>query len=116
MEAAGAMGMSEQEFLDCSPRYFFARHRGFVRHHERQQQEAWERARYLAFYTLSPHAKKGRLKKLSDLGRFPWEKKPAPAETTLPERTPEQRAADTAEFIARAKRWHEAQNNAAHGR
>lgn len=101
MQAAGAMGMSEEQFSDCSPRFFFASHRGFIQHIEQQEQSAWERARYVAFYAVMPHAKKGRLRKLTDMGNFPWEGAPANV-PQFKEKTDD----EMADFIALAKQMH----------
>ena len=65
------MGMSEREFLCTTPRFFVAARKGFAR----REQGAWERARYIAFYAVAPHAKKGSFRKLTDLTKFPWEER-----------------------------------------
>ena len=44
----------------------------------------WERARLIAFYAVSPYAKRGSLHSVQDLFRFDWEKE------DLPELTEEQ--------------------------
>ena len=72
MEIAGRMGMSETEFLDCTPRFFYNRQRGYMAATDAAERGEWERTRWLAFFVLTPHRKK-RLK-MSDLAVFPWEK------------------------------------------
>lgn len=62
--------MSENEFWDVTPKFLAARLYAF----EEAQKLSWEQSRYLAFYaTKQDH--KGRLKKVTDLGKFPWELK-----------------------------------------
>jgi hypothetical protein len=64
------MGMSEAEFYQTTPRFFLLKQEGWAESH---LQQGWEIARYIAFFTISPHTKKGALKTVSDLGKFPWE-------------------------------------------
>jgi hypothetical protein len=47
---------------------------GFHQLEEVRQQAHWERTRWLATLTLSPHTKKGHSIKPTDLAIFPWEK------------------------------------------
>lgn len=62
--------MSEDEFWQATPRYFAARQKAF----SRQMQTGWEQSRYVAFYSMYPHVKQGKLRRLTDIGLFPWEK------------------------------------------
>lgn len=54
-------------------RYLFARHAALMELAERQEQTAWERARYVAYFAYVPHTRKGALKSPEALGKFPWE-------------------------------------------
>jgi len=74
MALAGRMGWSEQQFFRSSLRYFFAALAG----HRRNEQEAWERARWQSWLSLMPYLEKGANLELHDLARFPWEPEPAP--------------------------------------
>lgn len=76
MEAAGRMGMSENEFELTTPRYFHYRCKGF----EALQVESWQRARIGAFYAFLPHAKKNALRKPADLFTLPSDKRFEPTE------------------------------------
>lgn len=40
---------------------------------EREQRE-WERARYIGYLAVMPHVSSKRRLRITDLGRFPWEK------------------------------------------
>ena len=63
------MGISEDEFFDMNMRQFYARRHGYT---QREQQE-WERARYVGYFSLMPHTGKRKRLRISDLGHFPWE-------------------------------------------
>ena len=67
----GVMGLPPQVFWSMSLKEYKLAQRGFFKNTQRQ----WEIARYIAFNTLVPHAKKGRLNSPKDLGVFEWEKK-----------------------------------------
>lgn len=67
MQAAGRMGMSEQEFELTTPRYFYHRLQGF----DYLQIEAWQRTRMETFYAFLPHAKKNALRKPTDMFALP---------------------------------------------
>lgn len=70
MELGALCGMSESEFWDSTPRYMSAK----IRALESAQRLAWEQSRYIAFHAIKPGDHKNRLKKLTDLGKFPWER------------------------------------------
>jgi len=36
-------------------------------------QESWDRARFIAFWGIQPHVKRGKLKNFSELISFPWD-------------------------------------------
>lgn len=71
---AAACGMTEGDFWDCTPRFMAASIKALEEDHRR----GWEMSRYVAFHAIKPGDHKNRLKKLTDLGRFPWEYRPAP--------------------------------------
>lgn len=62
------MGLTEQEFFDCTPRYFAAMQKAYVR---RERME-WERSRFTAFLSLYGKLKDG--VRITQLHRFEWEK------------------------------------------
>lgn len=105
IRAAGQMGWSEEQFDLTTPAYFVAAYGGFI-----EQRGDWERARYQAFYSLMPHTKKGRLKKMADLGRFPWEKAPAPPAAAD---SNGEKPAFSPGFAEKAKRMHAARGGKA---
>lgn len=63
MEAAGRMGMSEQEFELTTPRYFFHRQRGY----ESAHLDEWKRMRMHLYYSILPHVKKNSIRRPQDL-------------------------------------------------
>jgi len=65
------MGMSEQEFWDCTPRYFAMRRKAWL-----QNRQIMEAARFVAFHVIKTVDIKSRFTKLTDIVRFEWE--PAP--------------------------------------
>lgn len=70
MELGAMCGMTETEFWSATPRFMSAK----VNALESERQLNWEQSRYIAFHAIKPGDHKNRLKKLTDLGRFPWEK------------------------------------------
>lgn len=76
------MGLSEREFLNTTPRYFYYRNKGF----DGLQLEQWERTRMQAFYSFLPHTKKNTVRRPSDLFRLP-------SDADYTELTPERKAA-----------------------
>lgn len=88
------MGLSENEFLDMTPRQFYAMRQGQI---EREKREA-ERIRLAAYLIATPTTNKG--KTIMPLRRWwplPWDNETAPV---FEEQTPEERAA----FAEKAKR------------
>lgn len=77
MKLAALCGMSESEFWDSTPRYMAAK----VFAYEQGQQTAWEQTRYISFHAIKAADGKNRIKKPSDLGKFPWER-PKPRKLT----------------------------------
>jgi len=46
---------------------------GFYELEEQRQRQEWERTRWLAMINITPHVKKGTVKKPQDITLFPWE-------------------------------------------
>jgi len=67
--------MGEDEFWDMLPRTFYNKQYGFFQHEEYKQREEWERIRWVGMTVLTPHVKKGSNLKVTDLIKFPWDKK-----------------------------------------
>ncbi len=70
----GFMKIPRCEFWRMSLKEFKLAQRGFFEKMKQDKQTEWEIGRYIAFNSLVPHAKKGRLNSPQDLGRFDWEK------------------------------------------
>ena len=68
------MGLSPGAWLDMTPREFDNYRIGYVRRVEGFERTDWSRARYIAWASLTPHAKKGSLETPKDLFEFDWEK------------------------------------------
>jgi len=64
--------MSEREYWDSTPRFFYARYKAW----ERQEQTKWERARLAGYLAAAPHFDHKRRVKITDMWRFPWDKAP----------------------------------------
>jgi hypothetical protein len=62
--------MSEDEFMLTTPAFFASK----VKAKERQRQHEYELARWISFWAVFPHAKKGSVKNPQSLARFTWEK------------------------------------------
>lgn len=69
MSSATLAGISEDEFWISTPRYISAAVRAF----EIKEKSAWERSRYVAFHVIKTVDTKGKFKKITDVGLFPWE-------------------------------------------
>jgi len=80
----GQMGMNPVDFWQMSWRDFKLKQRGFFERLNSEYRTSWEQARLMAFYSVSPYAKKGHLQTAKDLFIFDWEKE------ELPELTEEQ--------------------------
>ena len=72
--AFGQIGIPPQEFWRMSLKEFRLTQRGFFERLKQERQTAWEQTRFMAFYILKPHAKRGRLNNFNDLVEFEWEK------------------------------------------
>jgi len=57
MEAAGAMGWSEQQFWYSTPAYFSQAWKGFDENRLMAYRAGWEQAQILATYIFAPHSK-----------------------------------------------------------
>lgn len=71
----GQLRLDPTSFYDMLLEDFLLAAQGFYELEEIRQQAHWERHRWSACLTLSPHAKKGQRIKPQDLTIFPWEKK-----------------------------------------
>jgi len=67
--------MSVSDFWDSELRDVFNVVNGYNRREEHLMRERWERTRWQTAVMLSPHAKKNKPIKVTDLLEFPWEKK-----------------------------------------
>jgi len=85
LEAAGYIGMGEDEFWHSTPRYFAARQRGF----SDGRIERAELLRIHAFLTLSPNLKKGAYPTPADLWPMPHDAPKKQIEVQAPPLDPE---------------------------
>lgn len=76
-----------------SPRFFQARLRGY----NRRQEHEYELARWVSYWAVMPHSKKGQLKGVQSLAKFPWENK-------AKRMTEQERAARIAQLEAACKK------------
>lgn len=65
--------MSQNDLEITTPRYLQARIRG----HREKEQGAWDMARWVSYWAVLPHAKKGSVKNVTSLAKFPWDVKGA---------------------------------------
>lgn len=70
MEIAGYMGMGQEAFWRCTPRFFH----NFRNGHDRIVQDKWEQARLIAYYSFAAYPKKN-IPGMAKLIPFPWEEK-----------------------------------------
>ena len=80
----------------------------FLRGMARRQQQQWEVARYMAFYSAWPHCKNFTFDKM---GQFPWEKKVEAAQELSTEEQEREIEALRARARARDEEWLKQQNN-----
>jgi hypothetical protein len=73
IEEAARLGIPEREFWLSTPRYFAARQKAW----QEQYRLGWEQARFLAFFVIKTVDSKRRVKRFSDIAKFPWEKNTA---------------------------------------
>lgn len=67
------MKMTSAEFWEITPREFFNKLEGWKSMQEIKEQNEWDRCRWSTAYLLSPHSKKGRSIKPTDLIKLPWD-------------------------------------------
>lgn len=72
MDLAAEMGLSENDFLDMTPRQFFARRNGLIEQEKRQT----ELARIVSFLISWPDLKKGT--SVRKFWPLPWDSETAP--------------------------------------
>ena len=73
--AFGHMRISPAEFWhEISYRDFILARRGFFETKDAEYKTSWEQARFMAFFSVTPHTKKGALNNMKDLVMFEWEK------------------------------------------
>lgn len=69
LKAAAEMGMCEQQFYHTTPAHFMRLRKAWL-----DNRQGMEEARFLAFYMLKTVDPKNRLRRFTDVHRFPWEK------------------------------------------
>ena len=60
------MGLSEDQFFDCTPVYFMRRRRAWL-----QNRNGMEEARFIAFHVMKAGGYK--VRRLTDIVKFPWD-------------------------------------------
>ena len=60
------MGMMEQDFWDCTPRYFMRRRQAWL-----QDRMGMERARFIAYHVMKAGGYK--VRRITDIIKFPWD-------------------------------------------
>lgn len=60
------MGMMEQDFWDCTPRYFMRRRQAWL-----QDRLGMEQARFIAYHVMKAGGYK--MRRLTDIAKFPWD-------------------------------------------
>lgn len=60
------MGMMEQDFWDCTPRYFMRRRQAWL-----QDRMGMERARFIAYHVMKAGGYK--VRRLTQIVKFPWD-------------------------------------------
>ncbi len=74
LRAAALAGMTEREFWSTTPRFFMLRVYAHKENHRAVSRNAYEVARYAEFLNLYSRIGKGKTLRLTDMGKFPWEK------------------------------------------
>tara|TARA_R110000782_G_scaffold116548_2_gene206603 strand:+ start:3243 stop:3548 length:306 start_codon:yes stop_codon:yes gene_type:complete len=67
----GQLGMNVVDLYDLTPKMFYNAQQGLFDMWKTEDQNQWERSRWLACVLLNPHVKKNMQPK--DITRFPWE-------------------------------------------
>lgn len=70
--ALGVMRISLDDLERLTPGEFNATREAWEELEESRNRVSWEQSRYVSYHSIVTHAKKGF--KITDLGRFPWEK------------------------------------------
>jgi len=70
---AARCGMSEREFWQSTPRFFFARYKAWI-----EDRNGWEQARFIAFHTMKTIDAKRQIRSVRDIAQFPWEEQEKP--------------------------------------
>lgn len=65
--------MTESELIDCTPRAFFNKWRGFQKMQQQRHQDEWERTRWMTFIFASPYIEDKSIKTAKQWCPFPWE-------------------------------------------
>ena len=73
--AVGCIGMSHDDFCKCTFGEFESICKAYREMNERENREAWERARTIATILIQPHVKKGNKVTPQQLISLPWDKK-----------------------------------------
>jgi len=95
--------LSPEEFYRMTWAEYDLMCEGYAGKQERQSKERWEIGRWITFHLLNVQLeRKNRLKRFTDLTRFPWEK----AEHKGPQ-TPEEWDEDRRKFEELKKKWGE---------
>jgi hypothetical protein len=68
------LGLTPDDMAMYQPEYFRIKLEGIREAQTQDYRNEWERTRWLATIILSPHAKKGKGIKPTDLIKFEWEK------------------------------------------
>jgi hypothetical protein len=73
--ATGQIGLSPGEFWALSWAEYDVMCEGYAKKQEERNKLQWEATRWMTFYLLNIQVEKNkRIKRLTDLVRFPWEK------------------------------------------
>lgn len=82
----GQMGMTTQDFWQCTPREFWNKLEGYYDRVQYEQQQEWVRQRYFACLLLNVQIEKNHQLEPKDLIEFEWEKaEKKPIELPTPE-------------------------------
>lgn len=71
MVAFGELNMTDKDYYSTTPENLMLRIEGYREAQNRANREAWEQARMIGYWSISPHAKKGL--RPTSLVTFPWE-------------------------------------------
>lgn len=102
----GELRLSPSSFWDTTLTELFAAVRGYRESVNRQGREQWEQVRWLATSIITPHLKKGKRLKPTDLMKFPWENEtvdPAPSRNEREESLRRIRERDSKKVVKQIK-------------